>query len=461
VDAEAANAWHRWSTLAEFAGGKSDDVSLRELLDAAGDAKMDARTPRGFIDVVKLDKMRRGLASSHAPRLDDGSAVPGASRGASAKTFPPRAAASVRVLPARSTVDAEVLQALVFPAVGKLLPRSADEGVPPSARGSLRALPRALDVAAWLGAPEAPSLLHDAGDDAYEGYQDQVAMLETRRAPEGAKHDSVYLSSLDAIAAYVHASAADPVQPSASTSAWRLRKLESALTAWVTLRHDALAFARFPAASTTPPLSARSRAGDGLPAFVEPHPEAIGKLLSVVRQTARGLRALGHVPGESPATALLDASEKLLADAFAVAMRQANDQALSPEERDAMHTFPGRLLALEGALAGSRAADASLAVDVHTDLVAGSALVEASGDLDDVYLLVREPRSGRLVLAGGAVGSHYEITAPARDRPTDGVWRAQLHGVAPPERAAFTRAYLAPEGEPAEADAAAEASRTD
>ena len=56
--------------------------AVAQALAEAGAAKMDARTPRGFVDVVKLDKMRRALASSHAPRLDDGSAVPGVPVGA-------------------------------------------------------------------------------------------------------------------------------------------------------------------------------------------------------------------------------------------------------------------------------------------------------------------------------------------------------------------------------------------
>jgi hypothetical protein len=92
----------------------------------------------------------------------------------------------------------------------------------------------------------------------------------------------------------------------------------------------------------------------------------------------------------------------------------------------------------------SRAADASLAIDVHTDLVSSHALVEGCGDLDDLYLAFREPQSGRLVLAMGAASSHYEVTEPARDRPTDTVWRARLHGPSPPARADYTRAYVAP-----------------
>jgi hypothetical protein len=81
---------------------------------------------------------------------------------------------------------------------------------------------------------------------------------------------------------------------------------------------------------------------------------------------------------------------------------------------------------------------------VHTDLVSARALVEACGDLDDLYVAFREPESGQIVLAAGATASHYEVTEHARDRPTDTVWRARLHGPSPPARADYTRAFMAP-----------------
>ena len=65
-------------------------------------------------------------------------------------------------------------------------------------------------------------------------------------------------------------------------------------------------------------------------------------------------------------------------------------------------------------------------------LVSSRALVEACGDLDDLYTVKREPGTGRLVLAVGAASSHSELTVPANERPTDVTWRARLHGSPPP-----------------------------
>jgi hypothetical protein len=194
-----------------------------------------------------------------------------------------------------------------------------------------------------------------------------------------------------------------------------------------------------------------------LPAFVEPHVEAIAQLLALVRQSSRGLRAAGEVPDTSPAIPILDECERLLADALAVARREAQDEALSPAEHEAMATFPARLTALEAKLAPSHAADVSLAVDVHTDLPSARALVEACGDLDDVTLVMREPRTGRLVVAAGVAATHYELTEPAAARMTDATWRARLHGSPPPARDAFVKVLpLAPVAPAEDADGGVE-----
>jgi hypothetical protein len=453
VDAEAGSAWQQWNALSELVGGASDDLSLRALLDAARGVGMDVRDDRAFVDVAKVDRLRHALVAGHAPLLDDGMAILGARvrRGVPtpARDFL-RAATSVRIFPPRSAPDAQLFQALVFPSVGKLI---AFDPLPATARDGIRALPRALDVAAWLGAPDARAALHDTGDDAYERYGATLEELSARRAAGGGRHDSVYASSLDALTTYVTPSAADPSQPWAGSPAWGRHRLEAILAGWTTLRHDALAFARFPLPTTptsspapasppSPPLA------EPAPAFVEPHPEAIGKLLSLVRQTIRGLHALGHVPASSPANPLLDAAEHLLADAFAIARREADDEPLSADERAEVLTIPARLAALEDALVASNAADASLAIDVHTDLVSAHVLVEGCGDLDDVYFAFREPRTGRLLVAAGASSSHYEVTEPARDHASDTVWRARLHGSSPPPRAEYTRAFLVSPAEP-------------
>jgi hypothetical protein len=356
-----------------------------------------------------------------------------------------RASTSVRLFPPRATPDAEVLQGLVFPAVGALSAARDGGAAPATAREGLRALPTGLDVAAWLGAAEARDVLHAAGDDAYAGYDAAMERLYARRPPEGARHASLHLSALDAIATMLAPSAADAAQPSTMTSQWRRRKLGVALAAWTALRHAQVPFARFPlgpmpAAATLAPSSAGTPIA--LPAFVEPAPEAIAKLLALVRQTARGTWAIAALPPDAPARALLGAIEQVLAASLAIASREANDEPLARAEAAALAELPARLAAIDAALGASHADLVSMVTDVHTDLGPGLALEEATGELDDLYVAMREPRTGRIVLAVGASLPHYELTQPAALRLGDEGWRARLHAASPPSRDAFAAGYL-------------------
>jgi hypothetical protein len=85
-----------------------------------------------------------------------------------------------------------------------------------------------------------------------------------------------------------------------------------------------------------------------------------------------------------------------------------------------------------------------MAIDVHTDLGPARALEEATGDVDEIYIVLSEPKTARLVLAVGAAVSHYELVQPAALRLTDASWRARLQSGNAPPRDAFTRAYFVP-----------------
>jgi len=162
----------------------------------------------------------------------------------------------------------------------------------------------------------------------------------------------------------------------------------------------------------------------------------------MVRQTTRGLWAIGELPADAPSRALLAQIDALLTTALAAALREANDEAWGASEKAAFAEVPARLSALDAALAASKAGDVAFAADVHTDATGARVLEEATGDLDDVYMLMREPKSGRLVLAVGVSLPHYEFPQPAASRLSDDAWRARLHAASPPDRDAFASAYV-------------------
>ena len=304
-------------------------------------------------------------------------------------------------------------------------------------------LPTALDIAAWLGSADARTILHDSGDDAYAGFDVALELSYQRRPSEEQRHTSLHMSALDAIATYLSGSRADTSQPAALGSAWRRRKLDVALGAWATLRHDGDAFTRLPSAKVTKGggvPAPHSASAPRSPGFVEAHPEAIGKLVSFVRQARDGL-AVGGIANDSQAGIVLLEVDAMLSLCLRVALQEANDEAIGQEDAVAMVAMPARLAALDARLMGSRSADVTLAADVHLDVGSSRVLEEATGYLDDMYLLVREPVTGRMILAVGASIAHYELAQPASLRLSDGAWRARL-GTSPPPRNSFTSVYL-------------------
>src|SRR5262249_20982934 len=153
------------------------------------------RDVQAIANVAKVDRLRHATVERTPPRLYDGDAGARAPEGDTGGAFL-RATASARVFPPRATPDAEVLQGLVFPAGGQL----ADVEAPETARDGVRALPSAVDVAAWLGANEARTILHESRNDAYAGFDAALTRLSARRPPDEQRHASLYMTALDVLA---------------------------------------------------------------------------------------------------------------------------------------------------------------------------------------------------------------------------------------------------------------------
>ncbi|MDB4996831.1 MAG: dTDP-D-glucose 4,6-dehydratase [Myxococcaceae bacterium] len=295
-------------------------------------------------------------------------------RGRTQRIFDP-SGLTVRVLPARAVPDAIAIASRVAPAVPG------------------RAMPAAADVLVWLRSPEARG-----------------------------QHGSFYVSSLDAIATSLAPSAADATLPATQSPAWRARSEAAALSAWTTLRHDFATTTEVKLARAPTPPADDAKAEPGALMLVEPHPEAIGRLVSLVRQAMRGLDAVSGLRPDGPARAVLAHVDELLTVAFEVALLAANDEAPTSDQLAILRTIPQWLAALEAALGDTTAR----AVDVHTDLGTRTVLEVTTGYPTTLYLVVREPSSGRLVLVAGAALPHKELVQPLEDRLSDVSWRARL-----------------------------------
>jgi uncharacterized protein DUF3160 len=417
VDAEAARAWEKIEGSSELLIGDSDEVTPRDITAAVSRADLDPRSAAWIANVVRADSVRHAVA-----------------RG--------RVAPSFRLLGPRATPDGELLQSLTFPLVG---PKTSVEPSSAGGAGAVRALPSALDVAAWLGSQEARAALHASGGDAYGGYQDALDRSRLARPEDtspwaAGRHRTPYLSMIDAIETWLLPSEGDSVQPAALTAEWRKRKARVALAAWTELRHDATALTRVPLDAYR--LPARAPGDVSVPVFVEPHPEAIAKILGFVRQTARALVGEGALKSDSEVLQVFGAVDDLLWAALGAAVHETADDSLPPSLAATLAAFPAGVQALEAAVGDSGAAEVPLAVTVHVDMASELALEETIGRIEEVWLVMREPRTHRLWVALGAAIPHYELVLPAAQRSSDGAWRARLQTEGDPAPGPLARDHV-------------------
>lgn len=213
--------------------------------------------------------------------------------------------------------------------------------------------------------------------------------LRARTRVDGSTlHASVYGSLLDSLVAW-----STPALP--SRSADRVR-FESVLASWTLARHASSSFGRI-GAPVAPTGSRELRiSGPPLPAFVEPEPEAIARLLATLRQTRRGLTALGPMEKSSPADLLLAEAEDIVKVCL---------EASASEDAGPLAAIPSRIALFETDAAVTGGPYATV---VHSDPASGRALVSATGAIEPALMLVREPGAGRLVLATGAHFAHFE-----------------------------------------------------
>lgn len=411
VNASLGKDYDAIAHLLRFAFGATDDASLDDVMRIASSLGFPPEDPLTAANVIAVDKIRKVTAIGERPRVFDGAGGrPIQTKAREEGSFV--ALPTVRVLGSSTSGDGTLLQALVFPSVG-LHPE----------RGQRR-LPSGLDVGAWFGSEEAMARLKKRGALAHEGLELALLREKKRREADSVAHASAYATWIDAVATYASPSIGDDRIPATKSPNWPKQKLETVLSAWVEGRHDAT-----PTGRKGPPLvipasdtSVKDAKDVKHTVRVEPHPEAIAKLVGYVRQVSKGLGALGAKPSPE-----LEAADTWLTAALHAAEREARGEV--PTLGDQV-----LLLGLVDALAkvGEKnpAADDAAMIRVHTDLGKGEALVAGTGPTDTVYLVLRDGDADILVAAGPS-RSFYEWVQPAAATADDASWRARLVSAPP------------------------------
>jgi hypothetical protein len=386
VDAAIYASWSRISRLLSFVWGPSDDLSFRELDDAASALGMNIEDPKHVANVVTVDRLRSRLRRGRVPQLYDGAAGPGS------------AGVSLRLFGGHAPADSIALAALA----------SAHES----------AMPSTLDLAVWLEAPEARASLHEGGGDASSRYDDVLGRAIAARPPESSpsRHASVYGSQLDVTMTWLapHDETARPI----ATTAVRRAAIESALAAWTYARHTGQPLSRPKPARAARVARELQVSGAALPAFVEEAPDVIARLVATVNQMKRGLAGLGALGPTSPSMLELTEVDDILRVALRIATREANDEALPPEDLAALASLPARLASLEEPSEEGVVRGGPVIAEVFVDASGHRVLSTAAGAIEPAVMIVREPATGRLVMALGAHVAHHELVEARGQKPT-------------------------------------------
>lgn len=430
VDPAIHALWSRIARVLAFVWGPSDDLSAPELADLGASMGVALEDPKQVANVVTVDRVRRRAWQGRAALVFDGAGAPG------------RAGIDMRVFGGHAPADSVALALLSGPGLGV----TTAEPPPVIARDGARALPSTLDFAAWLGAPQARSSVHDGGLDAFSGYDAALAHASTLRPDDAApsRHASVHGSLLDVLMTWLSPSPEAPRQ--LSSPAAQRAAIESALAAWTFTRHDGQALSR-----PLPPRGASAAkelavSGAPLAAFVEQAPDVIARLLATVGQMKRGLAAVGGLPSTSAAMTTLAEVEDMLRVSLRVALREAHDEELTAEDVSALSSMPARLARLEDLDSGAGAAMVPVVAEIVVDAAGNRSLSSATGVIEPAVTIVREPGTGRLLLAIGAHIAHHELVEPRERRSTDASHRARLLGDAGVGDAGQPRAPLPSRG---------------
>ncbi|NMC70027.1 MAG: DUF3160 domain-containing protein [Myxococcales bacterium] len=452
VDGTAAmHAWSRIYRVTAFFAGFADDLTPMEVSLAAERALEELWAVRMLDGPEAVDRLRLRIAAMRTPRLLTGtgrSAVQAPPDALSARDRRLVAGAGLRLFGQRYTPDAELMSRLAYPAVGRHTGTGEPFTLVPAAGGGVRGFARGLDVFARLGAPTARTILHELGDDAYEGYDAAFEAAAEIFPPAGdsAWRANLYWAWLEVLRELA-APAAPPTQAFQTTPAWSGRLLSSALASWAVLRHDTILYAKQPYAPKG--LVAERPAG-----LVEPYPEVFARLAALTRMTHRALGDLKLVADGSEASAVLDEFERAFARLAAIAVAEVEDRPLDDAQRADLAGFPelcrdllDRVAALFPAGGdGVPAIDLrpTLVADVMTNAETGEVLEEASGPLDLLLVAARNPGTADLFVAGGPIASYFEFRRPIAERLTDAEWRALLGSPAAPPPPSWTCAWRVP-----------------
>ncbi len=385
--------------------GASDDLILAEagplISRAVGGRWADENDYATAINAQQVAQARAWMISNaRRPRILGVHAAEG-------RVTPPL---SIRVIGQRFSADSYVFQSLTFDRVKDLTLSGAEQRrwdairnspSPPGGRAAgllatlsvtkqkrrVRGTPRGLDFLMALGSKLARDELANSLDDRYAGYAEQSDRLRSEIP--------TMLKSSDSFASHYLIAIQNLLRDETPLF------LNSALGAWILLRHDLSAYTKQSYTSIPKGLAPRRPAPAKLPPiYVAPAAPVFKELARAVETVAEQMESVAS----APAAGLIEALKLL-----------ASHKGSGPLDDDQASQVYSTIFKQRGN--GSSAVIA----DVHSDPISGEVLQEALGDGRNSLFTTRDGKQ-----ATGVIFTCYEFRRPSSQRMNDEGWRKEL-----------------------------------
>lgn len=401
-DRESRELWDSVYAVTSFFAGASDDLGICEYRPVMREAYGEE------ITVEDLPGNQEAFDHFHAltgvigiPRINS---VP--VRDGEENTIP-----GFRLMGQRFTVDAAIMQNLIYSAVGE------------NSAGMKRMLPDVLDVPAALGSDKALRILEENGHLDYTGYSENMEKL---RGVLGEENETLWSASLYAGWLNTLRPLLEPKGEGyplfMQNEEWLKKDLECFAGSFAELKHDTILYSKQVMAEMG---GAYDEADDR--GYVEPEPAVYSRFVSLSRLTAQGLSKYGMLSPEDEEN--LDRLTHIAEQLLEISKKELQEAARTDEEYEFIRTYGGNIEHLwkealrdenEGGGISSAEFPAAIVVDVATD-PNGQVLEMATGNPDIIYVVVNV--EGSLRIARGSVYSFYQFPWPMDERLTDSKWR--------------------------------------
>lgn len=398
---QAYSLWEAIYSVTSFFAGASDDVGICEYISLLHEIYGESVSCTDLIGNQKsFADFHIKTAQLSAAQIGPDSVIPG-----------------FRFMGQRFSIDAYIMQQLIYDSVGE------------NSRGSARMLPDTLDVPAALGSDTALNILTENGVLDYTGYSENMNQLRTELADENpllwsASLYSCWLNTLRPLLSVK----GEGYPMFMQNEEWQKKDLECFAGSFAELKHDTVLYSK---------QALAEMGGDYYEeiddrGYVEPELLVYARFVNLTKQTAQGLEKYGMLSDTDAEN--LSHLEEIAGQLKTISEKELQNRLLTDEEYDFIRYYGGTIEHFwievakdsnpsDGGVS-TKEFPAAIVVDIATDPDSAQVLEIATGRPSTILVAIYV--DGKVKLAGGSVYSFYQLTWPSEDRLTDSKWRQML-----------------------------------